>query len=338
MVIVADRGAPATYTVQRELNNSVYLDANKQAKLAEAFPFIESLPWKHLSRKNVGYLYAILHGAQEVFDFDDDVVLITKKHHLATIPNPESSGAPPVISVSQPTAAYMHLVLNPFPLLGADSTYAWPRGFPIDRVKENSSSAAEPTPMATTDIHTHEIAIMQFIANNDPDTDAIYRLTQPLPFNFPIRGPVPVLVPRGVYAPYNSQATLHTHTALWSLLLPTTVHSSVSDIWRAYAAQRVLQYVTRGRLVYMPPIVAHYHEIHNHLADFASEEPLYTQALPLIHLLSQWQCSLPTLPGRIEALWVLLFERGYVAEGDVKLVQQWLGALVSIGYDFPPIE
>ena len=40
--------------------------------------------------------------------------------------------------------------------------------------------------------------------------------------------------------PYASQATLHTYEALWSLLLPITVHGRVTDIWRAYLAQRLM--------------------------------------------------------------------------------------------------
>jgi len=34
--------------------------------------FVKSTPWKHFYRKNRGYFFAILHGADFVFDFDDD--------------------------------------------------------------------------------------------------------------------------------------------------------------------------------------------------------------------------------------------------------------------------
>lgn len=43
-------------------------------------------------------------------------------------------------------------------------------------------------------------------------------------------------LPAGLFAPYNAQATLHMHSALWTLLLPVTVHGRVSDIWRSYCA------------------------------------------------------------------------------------------------------
>lgn len=180
---------------------------------------------------------------------------------------------------------------------------------------------------------------VQFLANVDPDVDAIYRLTLPLPFSFPLRGVNPVLVPRRIFAPYNSQATLHSHQALWALFLPITVHGSVSDIWRGYAAQRLLHDIEGGGpLVFMSPIVAHYHNIHNHLADFSSEEPLYTRSLPLIELLSNWKSSLPTLPGRIEALWVFLFQHGFILEADVMMMQEWVGALMTMNYAFPAVQ
>lgn len=53
---------------------------------------------------------------------------------------------------------------------------------------------------------------------------------------------------------YNAQATLHFYSALWSLMLPVTVHGRVSDIWRGYAAQRILSLLDL-RLVFSPPLV-----------------------------------------------------------------------------------
>jgi hypothetical protein len=32
--------------------------------MAAQFPVVKALPWNHFGRKNVGYLYAILHGAR----------------------------------------------------------------------------------------------------------------------------------------------------------------------------------------------------------------------------------------------------------------------------------
>lgn len=41
-------------------------------ELAAHYPLIDLLPWNHFARKNVGYLYAIAHGAQ-VVSFSSDI-------------------------------------------------------------------------------------------------------------------------------------------------------------------------------------------------------------------------------------------------------------------------
>ena len=54
----------------------VFLSPDEQVQLAEKLPFIDFLPWNSFARKNVGYIYAILHGAEYIWDFDDDNVII----------------------------------------------------------------------------------------------------------------------------------------------------------------------------------------------------------------------------------------------------------------------
>ena len=53
---------------------------------------------------------------------------------------------------------------------------------------------------------------------------------------------------------YNAQATLHLQPALWSLVLPVTVHGRVSDIWRGYVTQRLMRLID-VKLVFSPSIV-----------------------------------------------------------------------------------
>ena len=74
-------------------SNVVFLDAERQRRLAEAIPAVGLLPWGHPGRKNAGcaqllsklepgkpdcfvlrgprYLFAALSGARAVWDFDD---------------------------------------------------------------------------------------------------------------------------------------------------------------------------------------------------------------------------------------------------------------------------
>ena len=84
LVIVGDKKAPVNYPIDQShkarnanhTNNVVYLTAKKQEDLEGHIPLISILPWSHFGRKNIGYLYAILHGATEIWDFDDDNLLL----------------------------------------------------------------------------------------------------------------------------------------------------------------------------------------------------------------------------------------------------------------------
>ena len=146
-----------------------------------------------------------------------------------------------------------------------------------------------------------------------------------------------VALRRGTMMPYNAQATLHAYDALWGLLLPCTVHGRVTDIWRAYFTQRLLWDIG-SRIAFATPWVTQYRNAHNYLADFNSELPLYQQAGALIDAPLAWCPTSETLPGRLEELYVLMYEMNILQIGDVKLAQAWLADLVALGYRFPPIE
>ena len=74
--------------------------------------------------------------------------------------------------------------------------------------------------------------------------------------------------------PYNAQATLHYRDALWTLLLPISVHGRVADILRSYAMQRLLWDVGL-HVAFDGPWVHQERNAHNCLADFESGLPLY---------------------------------------------------------------
>ena len=64
-----------------------------------------------------------------------------------------------------------------------------------------------------------------------------------------------------------------------------------------------------------------YRNAHNYLADFNSETPLYQQAGALVDALLAWRPVGPTLPARLEELYVLMYEMRIVGLQDVKLAQ-----------------
>ena len=76
LVVVGDTKTPDGYAKDLGPPGNtaiVYLSFKDQKRINN--PFVQRLPFKSFSRKNVGYLYAIRRGAKVIYDFDDDNIL-----------------------------------------------------------------------------------------------------------------------------------------------------------------------------------------------------------------------------------------------------------------------
>jgi hypothetical protein len=137
LVVVGDRKGPLKYDIESANHNFVFLTAAMQESLAKHFPLINALPWNHFGRKNVGYLYAILHGASTIWDFDDDNMLLSKHHMFELVPGASRSPTMTTNSTEEeyssiasqftvlealqyPPNSTELLSFNPYPLMGAE--------------------------------------------------------------------------------------------------------------------------------------------------------------------------------------------------------------------------
>jgi hypothetical protein len=268
MVIVADNKTPLDYLKQGKGlvgNDSVFLFSVQEQKQwlnlpAELGAFYRGVPYDHFARKNLGFLYAILRGAEFIYDFDDDNYI-----------NKDSAGnLLPLISneaqienvrfVSLETLNFNH-----HPLMGATVPGSWPRGFPMESIQDTKThgtvvSSGNTVPMA-------KVGVIQYCANNNPDIDAVHRLVLPLPMNYRKEPEsTPVLVPTNTFVPYNAQATIHTKDSLWATLLPITVKGRVTDIWRSYFAECLFRDLDLG-VVFVPPRITQYRNAHSLIGD-----------------------------------------------------------------------
>lgn len=301
--------------------------------------FVRLTPWKHFCRKNIGYLFAILHGAQYIFDFDDDnfIKLDDDGKPLQILP----VGDDPNTMILNNVNVIMQgaNVFNHHPIMGASVDDSWARGFPIDLI-QNKHTQGKVAYKQNLKFRSHdkEIGVIQFLADGNPDIDALHRLSKPLPMTFPLEDAKSVLVPSHAYSPYNAQATIHTKNAMWAMLLPGTVPGRVSDIWRSYFAQCI--FADAGlQLVFAPPKIVQERNDHDYLGDFNAEDDLYKKSGKLVEFLSQWDnAEADTIPKRMEELWIDMYEHGYIEEEDVHAVQSWLGALEQMGYKFPELK
>ncbi|XP_059154465.1 uncharacterized protein LOC131939953 [Physella acuta] len=157
--------------------------------------------------------------------------------------------------------------------------------------------------------------------------DAIFRLSRKSPsailnVTFDPLAP-PVILPEGVFSPFNSQNTLFHHAAFWALFIPTTTTFRVCDIWRGYWAQR-LMWEVGGRLAFFPANAFQKRNSHSYLKDAEQEKDMCFRTEELLQFLRTWvcekcfsffQCVIKVTSDRVK--------RHFSKHYDVMLVRQW---------------
>ena len=336
LVIVADRKTPQNFMQEipeEKRGNVVYLTVEYQEALANQF--VRAIPWNNFGRKNIGYMYAIQHGATVLWDFDDDNIL---KHTDSSMPHldAEADGGlgSGFVNVRIPDNGG-YRTYNPYPTLHAPSLPCWPRGLPLQDIKEEKSFKC---PLRDEKATKQSIGVLQSLADIQPDVDAIYRFTLKIPFAFDVSTDVkPLLVPKRTLTPYNAQATLHFQKAFWALFLPVTVQGRVSDIWRSYIAQRLFWDCGLSLGFSSRPLVDQDRNPHDLIKDLSAEDDLYKKGEQLVEFLLSWTSAADSLQQRLLELYIAMYERAYLEEKDIHLVQLWVSNLNRSGYEFPKL-
>ena len=319
VVVVADKKSPVEYDVDR--SHLVYLTVEDQEKLT--YKIMKMVPWNHFARKNIGFLYAIEHGAKQIFDLDDDNELISVEDIPSQVFETKKKSFDAVHTSQYVTNPYMIYLNHP-------GEYIWPRGYPLEAIKMEPDYVFVPV-NKTSEIRS--IGVIQYLQDVNPDLDAIYRITNTIPATFDKTKKKCLILSKKSFSPWNAQSTLFNSDTFWGMLLPMTVHGRVSDIWRSYFTQKVMW--EQGKVMsFCPSIVNHIRNQHRLIKDFDAEMPLYTQAEALLRFLNDWEPKQKSIAGMMEEMYIEMYERGILEKKDVEFVQAWLQDLVSIGYRF----
>nr|XP_058967256.1 uncharacterized protein LOC131793794 [Pocillopora verrucosa] len=315
VVVVGDTKTPADWSHP----NCVFLSVEKQKSLG--YRIHDLLPYKSYARKNIGYLYAIQHGAKIIYETDDD--------------NSPTSGK---ITFHQSELGDFNvyktesMVVNPYEHFGQSTI--WPRGYPLEHI-------ADPPSHKFVKCQGVDTSIQQGVVNGDPDVDAVFRLTRKdkgvdLKVEFAADA-LPIVLPPNTMAPFNSQNTLFLNKALWGMLIPITVAFRVCDIWRGYWAQRLLWDVG-SQLSFFPPNAVQFRNAHNYLDDFIDEKMFYHNAGRFVEFLIKWKSDKRDFFSRVLDLSIAMVREGFWEIKDAMLTKAWLEDLVSVGYQMPALN
>lgn len=293
VVLVGDRKGPRRVDDPR----IEFLDLDRQGRLGLAYA--AHCPENHYARKNIGYLYAIAQGAEVIAETDDD-----------NLPLPgwgENLDFSPT-AIRQATGGKFCNVYRHF-----TDEAVWPRGFPLREIL-NPAGAAPGSETAPA-----EVAVWQELADDDPDVDAIFRLTRGGRVTFR-RAERFVLSP-GVYCPFNSQNTFWRREAFAALFLPGRVSMRYCDILRGYVAQRLF-WAQSLRLGFGPASVRQLRNAHDLMRDLADELTMYQEVEPVVTVLEALQPT-GSMADQLVAAYAALAGAGLVTAAELAAAKAW---------------
>lgn len=304
LIVVGDRKTPSDWS----LDGAFYLSIRDQE--GSGGEFARQSPLDHYCRKNVGYLHAMREGAQVIAETDDDN--LPYRSFLRDVGRMVSGRR--VIGEGWRNV-YRHFT----------EARIWPRGFPLELITASLTERLALGPLAHFDC-----PVQQFLADGDPDVDAIYRLTTEGEVVFDANANAVVLGP-GAFCPFNSQNTIWWPEAFPLLYLPNFVSFRMTDIWRSFVAQ-VCLYAIDKHLAFRAATVRQERNAHSLLRDFEQEVPGYLHNERILGVLQGLTLSggSDDTGGNLWLCYKALISEGLVPVEELRLVELWLDELSEL--------
>jgi len=169
-----------------------------------------------------------------------------------------------------------------------------------------------------------QVGVWQGLADEDPDVDAIYRLTDGSPTYFDSRAPVALA--QQVVAPFNSQNTQFRKECFPLLYLPTSVTFRFTDILRGLVAQPIL-WAAGFQVGFTNATVVQKRNPRSPMIDFESEIPMYLKVEAVVEAVSGTVSRERSMCDNLFAAYEALLREGVVADGELTTLEAWLDDL-----------
>lgn len=303
LIVVGDKKTPVEWSQP----NVKFLPVNCEE--TSHFTLHDLLPYNHYCRKMLGYLYAIQAGASAIIDTDDDNI------PKDTWDFPELEGEFDLYDDKKGFVNIYHHFTQ---------QHIWPRGLPLSLINTRFSFEKNKTTKL-------KIGIWQGLADEDPDVDAIYRLTSDKPCYFEDKAPI--VIGKETLVPFNTQNTLIRRDLFPLLYLPTYVTFRFTDILRGLIAQPIM-WLYDYHLGFVGATVVQKRNPHDYVKDFVSEIPMYEHTNDVIKITREVISKDRSISANLLEVYTELFRNGIVIEKELITLKAWLLDVNSL-IDFP---
>ena len=294
LIVVGDKKTPTDW----HCNNVDYISIEQQVNMA--FELSKVLPYNHYCRKMLGYLEAIQKGADYIVDTDDDNI-------------PKENWKFPEFEHKFDCISEHKGFINIYQLYTKQKI--WARGLPLNLISTQFELEKD---LSQKDC---QIGIWQGLADEDPDVDAIYRLTSDIPCYFDERGPV--VLGKGTVSPFNTQNTMIRKELFALLYLPTYVTFRFTDILRGLIAQPIM-WLYGFQLGFINATVVQKRNPHDYMQDFLSEMPMYQNCDKIIGLVTNSISKSDSIEANLYNAYKSLLNEDIVCEKEMITLEAWL--------------
>ena len=261
LIVVGDTKTPH---YEYENLNCIYLSPEYQEK---TYPELsETIGWKSIQRRNIGFVEAYNRGADIVATVDDDNI-------------PYDGWGTNVVVGETVEIDFYNTDLGVFdPLSVTEHNQVWHRGYPIDLVpyRDRVSYGGK---------LKRRVLVQADLWDGDPDIDAMTRLSiRPIVKFDKIQGPYGSLS----ISPFNSQNTFLAREVIpYYSVFPHV--GRMDDIWGGY----VLQHYFPKSVVYNKASVYQDRNVQDLVTNLEKEIIGYRYTTDLIRSLSEWESIVP---------------------------------------------
>lgn len=294
LIVVGDKKTPADWRYE----NVTYLNVEDQVSLSA--DLANAIPFNHYGRKMMGYVYALQQGADIIIDTDDDNIPYDDWKFPA-FEGGFTSSKKDLGWVN----VYHHYSDQPI----------WPRGLPLRNINDKRGKL-----QWQQGTQSQKIGIWQGLADEDPDVDAIYRLTSDTPCIFQKKDPI--VLETGTVSPFNSQNTAIRKELFPLLFLPSFVTFRFTDILRGIIAQPIL-WQHGYKLGFTEATVVQKRNVHDYFKDFESEVPMYLHTEKSLEAVSK-AMSNASVKDNLYNAYEALLKINVVEEREMTVLKEWL--------------